>query len=237
MTLDNFLSNRLRLVYQRRNKRSSPHRRGAGFTLTELLIVVAIIVLLILLILLTMKTQLARGRDARRKADLDRIQKSFEEIYNDASCYPDFGILENCGSGDLSPYIKAVPCDPSSHEPYLHVVGAPDACTSYHVCAKLEDRTDPDIARIGCHPYTGCGFGADYNYCVAVGSTVAAAGFDPSIGTATPTPTIQYAGDYACTPGGVCNLYDDPLLHGCPTSFASPVCNNQCGNPANRCAD
>lgn len=208
-----------------------------GFTLTELLIVIAILVLLLLLIMLTIKTQLARGRDARRKADLDKIQKSFEEHFNDTSCYPGFGILANCASKDLSPYLSAVPCDPSRHEPYLHVIGIPDACTSYHICAKLEDRTDPDIARIGCHPYTGCGYGADYNYCVAVGSSVAAEGFDPAIGTATPTPTTQYAGNWACTLGGVCNEYDIPQNHGCPISFSTSNCNNQCGNPANRCAD
>lgn len=208
-----------------------------GFTLTELLIVIAILVLLILLIMVTLKTQLARGRDARRKADVDRIQKAFEEYFNDKACYPDGTILDNCGSADLSPYVSKVPCDPSRHEPYLYVTGTPDQCTSYHVCAKLEDRTDPDIARIGCHPYTGCGFGADYNYCVAVGTEVAASGFDPGVGTATPTPTTQYSGNYACTPGGVCNLYGDPQAQGCPISYAASNCNNQCGNPANRCAN
>lgn len=209
--------------------------KNRGFTLTELLIVIAIIILLLLLIMLSIKTQLARGRDSRRKADLDKIQKSFEEYLNDKACYPGATILNNCGSADLSPYIHSVPCDPSKHQPYLYVVGSPDACRMYHVCAKLEDRSDPDIARIGCHPYTGCGFGVDYNYCVAVGSTVAAAGFDPGFGTVTPTPTTQFGGNFACTPGGVCNLYGNPQAQGCPISFPTVNCNNQCNNQANRC--
>lgn len=211
--------------------------RDKGFTLTELLIVVSIMVILLLFIFLNIKTQLLRGRDARRKADLDKIQKSFEEYLNDKACYPGAPILNNCGSSDLSPYMSKVPCDPTSKQPYLYVVGIPNACLMYHVCAKLEDKTDPDIARIGCDPYNGCGFGMGYNYCVSYGSSATAVGFVPGAATVTPTPTPQFAGNYACTPGGVCNLYDDPPAHGCPISFASPTCNNQCSTPANRCVN
>lgn len=211
--------------------------KTAGYTLMETLIVVSIIVLLALLLLINIKTQLARGRDAKRKADLQKIQKAFEEYNNDNSCYPAASILTNCGSSDLSPYIPHVPCDPTSKQPYLYVMGSPDSCLGYHVCARLENTQDPDIARIGCDPYNGCGFGVGYNYCVSYGASVTATGFVPGAATATPTPTPQYSGNYACTPGGACNLYDDPPAHGCPVSYAVNNCNNQCSNPANRCMD
>lgn len=205
----------------------------------ELMIVVVIIVILLLLVMMNLKTQLMRARDARRKADLNRLQKVYEEYFNDKQCYPFIEALENCGSGDLEPYIKKIPCDPISKDPYLYVYGSPSLCTGYRVCAKLEDKTDPDIARVGCDA-DGCGFAPGYNYCLSTGLPSYAPGFTPGSGmgwTPTPTPTPSYAGDYACTPGGQCNSYDNPAWHGCPVAFAESDCQEVCGNPANRCAD
>ncbi len=232
------------------NKRMSPKPRpfayshirifaySRGFTLTELLVVVSIIVLLLLFVLINLKTQVLRARDARRKADLNRIQKSFEEYFNDKQCYPYAEVLNNCGSADLSPYIKKVPCDPVSVEPYLYVPGSPSLCGGYRVCAKLEDKSDPDIPRIGCHPENGCGYGVGYNYCVSVGYAVTAEGFNPNASpTATPTPTPSYEGSFACTPAGNCNEYDNPALHGCPQSWAESNCQGFCSDPAKRCAN
>jgi prepilin-type N-terminal cleavage/methylation domain-containing protein len=209
--------------------------RQRGFTLTELLIVIAIVVILLLLLLLSINSQLFKGRDARRKADLNRIQKAFEEYLNDKQNYPYAEVLDVCGSNNLSPYIKRVPCDPVTKEPYLYVPGEP-LNSGYRVCAKLENKQDPDIERLGCHPDNGCGFGAGYNYCISVGYGVTPEDFNPNLPpTPTPTPTPYYAGNYACTPGGQCNVYDNPAWHGCPAGYAEPTCQNMCGNPANRC--
>lgn len=210
--------------------------RRDGFTLTELLIVVAIIILLALLLLLTVKTQLFKGRDTRRKADLNRIQKAFEEYVNDKKCYPYAEVLQDCGSGNLSPYMRKIPCDPVTQEPYLYVAGSPSLCSGYRICTALENKSDPDIERIGCHPTNGCGFGLGYNYCVSSGVAVTSDDFDPNFTpSATPTPTPNYAGPYACTPGGQCNGYVDPAAAGCPASYVEPDCQSVCANPANRC--
>ena len=207
-----------------------------GFTLTELLIVIAIIMLLVLLVLLNINTQLFKGRDTRRKADLNRIQKAFEEYFNDRQCYPFEEVLQSCGSDNLAPYLRKVPCDPVGNEPYLYVPGSPSLCSGYRICTKLENKSDPDIARIGCDPDNGCGFGAEYNYCVTIGYMATAEGFQINISpTATLTPTPYYGGDFACTPGGQCNGYADPAANGCPTTYDVPTCENACGNPANRC--
>lgn len=209
-----------------------------GFTLTELLIVVSIMMILALLIFLTMKTQLAKGRDTTRKADLHRIQKAFEEYFNDYQCYPPEDILENCGSDDLAPYLREIPCEPTGGDPYLYVPGEPSQCSGYRICTRLEYKSDPDIARMGCDPENGCGFGAGYNYCVTVGYPATAEGFQINISpTVTLTPTPSYEGIYVCTLGGVCNITDDPALHGCPVSWADNCPVGACSNPANRCAN
>ena len=215
--------------------------RHKGFTLVELLIVIAIVIIILILVFLNFNTQLKRARDAKRKADLSRIQMSFEEYFNDRDSFPSEAILHNCGSRDLDPYLASVPCDPSSREPYLYVPSEP-LSAGYRACAKLEDKTDPDITRIGCHPDNGCGYGAGYNYCLAAGVSVTPSGFNPfAEPTPTPTPTPIYEGAYACTPGGACNNYDDPAApqYGCPVSweFGCPVQGSSaaCANPANRC--
>lgn len=220
----------------------SPQR---GFTLSELLIVVAIIILVLMLILINLQKQVARGRDARRKADLNKIQKAYEEYYNDRECYPNGGIIDTCNSSSLEPYLKRVPCDPLTSTPYLYVVGTPTPCYGYRLCTKLEDLTDPDIARIGCHPTQGCGWGEGYNYCVSAGLDVVRPGWLPTSGASgagggTPTPTTTpEPGEWACTPGGACNKYANPVGAGCPITFADSQCQyqgiNQCDNPANRC--
>lgn len=215
----------------------------------ELLIVLALIILIFIILLINIRTQIARGHDIKRKADLHNVQKAFEEYANDKACFPLADALANCGSADLAPYIAQVPCDPvGKNNTYLYVVGDPNACTEYHLCAKLEDLTDPDIKRLGCDPIQGCGWGAGYNYCVAEGASVVAPGFVPGAlpggggvggGGGMPTPTATpIPGMWACTRAGDCNGYSDPVGAGCPVTYQTRCVYNgiyQCGNPLNRC--
>lgn len=229
-------------------------RRQRGFTLMELLIAISVVALLAILVFIGLKTQIARGYDAKRKSDLSAIHKAFEEYYNDNDCYPASGILDTCGATALSPYLAKIPCDPVTKVPYKYVPES-NACNGFRVCATLGDTGDSDITRIGCHPTAGCGWGAGYNFCQASGVPITAPGFDPNISptptsgptpsptpgggpTATPTPTPPGGGGsqtFACTPGGQCNIYADPEGSGCPVTFSDPTCNNACSDPANRC--
>jgi prepilin-type N-terminal cleavage/methylation domain-containing protein len=218
-----------------------------GFTLTEILIVIAILMLIFLIVLANIRNQVAKAHDVQRKADLNKIQKSLEEYYNDKQTYPpDANAFLNCGSGDLSPYLVKILCDPVNKTPYKYVLGNPTAKDGYVVCAKLENRADSDITRIGCDPIKGCGWVEGYNYCVASGMlAVSADGLGGSGGSGggpigTPTPTAV-PGIWACTPNGDCNAYADPVGAGCPHTYFQRGCTNNgvsmCGDPANRCTN
>jgi prepilin-type N-terminal cleavage/methylation domain-containing protein len=233
-----------------------------GFTLIEILIVVAIIILLSVAALLNIMGQMAHATDIKRKADLYTLSKSFEDYFNDHSAFPDQSVVANCG-GAFAPYITTIPCDPVSKDHYGYF---PSVNGGYRICAKLTDKTDPAIAAAGCSGPAGCGLGGPtlggvYNYCLASGVTASAVGTVDEISggggggptstpTPTPTPTIGPANLYACTPyedpvthKGICNYYahpfdPPPLGGGCPPGEAWPTgCPpGACDIPANRCA-
>jgi Tfp pilus assembly protein PilE len=224
-----------------------------GFTLFELMLVIVILVLILIVILINLRGQIIRGNDMKRKADLGKLQKTFEEYYNDTKTYPLTSPIVVCGSANLKPYIEKIPCDPVQKIPYFYSSNIPGVITQvndrvdgYVLCAKLENRSDPDITRIGCHPVVGCGWpGAEgYNYCVSAGVGSVEPNFDPNAYdpngiSLTPTPTPTWGGKYACSPGGDCNDYGNPQAAGCPFAYDNPFCNYygvaQCTNPANRC--
>jgi len=201
-----------------------------GFTLAEVLITIAIIALLFIIALWNWRNQIGRGYDARRKSDLARIKIAFEDYYNDKNCYPPDTILENCGGGELQPYMKEIPCDPTKRTPYAYIPLAPDGCSGYRVLAPLQDTSDPDIAKIGCSVGGGCGYAdVSYNYGISSGAPVLLTGGAGS----TPTPLPGAA--WACTNSGDCNLYADPVGSGCPVT-ASSCGDLDCSILANRCA-
>lgn len=210
-----------------------------GFTLMEMMLVMALVAIILVVMLIGIRIQIARGYDAKRKTDLANIRKAFEEYYNDKDCYPPPTILNNCGSGDLRPYLNLVPCDPVTKQPYVYVPLSGNQCGGYVACAALGDLQDVDIAAQGCGPITGCGWGAGFNYCLATGMSVIAPGFDPLAGTPTPTTSPTPApGRYACQSNGFCNGYltqQAAIDAGCPITFADNQCESQCGNPAVRC--
>ncbi len=125
--------------------------KNKGVSLIEILIVITII-LALLLIYFGLRGQLNKGRDAKRKDDLERIRVAFEDYYNDNGCYPDIAILENCGSDDLDPYLKKVPCDPATNQSYKGLVGTyiEGSCyVWYKAYTFLENEDDPAISRLG----------------------------------------------------------------------------------------
>jgi len=145
-----------------------------GFTLIELLVVIAIIGILASFAIASFNSAQAKGRDSRRKADLDAIKKALELYKTDttgAKYYP--GSTGDLTSGSVK-YIKAVPTDPkTTTQAYLYSAapGTPSCvatsnCTDYRLRAILENSNDPQITA----SQTTCSGGAAGNFTDADGA-------------------------------------------------------------------
>lgn len=169
---------------QHSSMKTKKKRSKKGFSLIEVLIVVAIFLILLILAFQQLGVQLAKGRDARRKSDLDTIKKAYEDYASDRNQYPPYGTLDSCGDPSataLAGYLSDIPCDPDG-TPYLYVPYPDFSDTSggFRVYARLELEDDPDIATLGCNFGIGCGIPVtlvptnpeEYNYGVSEGVPV-----------------------------------------------------------------
>jgi type II secretion system protein G len=127
-----------------------------AFTLIELLVVIIILGVLAALITGNFFTSLKKGRDAKRKADLEQIQRSLEMYYEDKKTYPltdelIFGTsLTDTVSGKV--YMQNLPNDPSGKTyEYLSSDG-----TDYKLFACLENNLQR-LAYISSGSSLSCG--------------------------------------------------------------------------------
>lgn len=125
-----------------------------AFTLVELLIVISILSIMVTILvgILNPIAMVNKGRDARRKKDLNRIRVAFEEYFNDKGCYPSQALADklmiasNCNNSNFLdfPWLKPWPCDPTGR-PYQILVDYTNCPKWFKVMAVLENKTDKDI--------------------------------------------------------------------------------------------
>ena len=139
-----------------------------GFTLVELLVVMAILGILVTIIGSSFRNAQARGRDTQRKSDLKQISQSLELFYSDYGHYPsdEGGMIAACpfvggtgtacswGSGELTDnktiYFKQIPADPvSSYEYYYRIVPGSNN-KKFQIFARLENSQDQDCLGGDC---------------------------------------------------------------------------------------
>jgi prepilin-type N-terminal cleavage/methylation domain-containing protein len=128
-------------------------KNNKGFTLVELLVVLSIFIVVTLLYTLLLTNERARTRDARRMADMVRLETSFELLFNEKNSYAEAAVgcgeegspASNCSLTEYWPAIAQLE-DPGSFEYLVTIV--PEE-KNYEVSFRLE--RDYDRLAAGRH--------------------------------------------------------------------------------------
>src|SRR3989344_7286755 len=131
---------------------------STGFTLIELLVVISIIGIMAvgLMYLIDPLGQIAKANDAKRKSDLEQLQRTLETYYNDNGQYPPHSVAPDPLYRIKPPtgytewgsvwtaYNTTLPKDPTpSTRNYVYFAGSNGQ--SYFLYANLEKSGDPQL--------------------------------------------------------------------------------------------
>ena len=106
------------------------HRRAAGFTLIELIVVILVLAVLAGVLIPRVTDRMAAARDAKRLADINAIETAIERYFHDKGVYPpasqngSYGGWDVSLDGDMIPellktgYLTEMPADPLNNETY-----------------------------------------------------------------------------------------------------------------------
>ena len=155
-----------------------------GFTLIEILIVMIILGILSVLVTGNFVNSLKKGRDARRKSDLEQIRNALEMYYEDKKDYPQFDIFaasgnklcesQDCTDASGNPekiYMQSISNDPKhdpadANSPSYRYCYSPNA---FRLHAQLENTNDmaagtTSTAGMTCVPAGACDGSDNCNY-------------------------------------------------------------------------
>jgi len=153
---------------KRRSKKFN--KTGGGFTIIELIVVIAIIAVLAGIVLISINQYMAKARDARRKQDLQNIATALELYYAQYGYYP--GMFSGAGSTYcsaitsvsgtwLTPYLTKMPSDPS----WNGNTSSPNLPYSYQYCLRYSGGYDNKHYAIQAALETSSGNMGSDNWC------------------------------------------------------------------------
>lgn len=132
--------------------------RKDGFTLVELLIVIAVIGLLAAISIFGLQGARESARDSRRKSDLESIRSALEIHRADCGIYPATLGTQIVGSCNSNVYMQEVPKDPQENVAYSY---NRLTNTSYALCSILEVLPSPANNTTNCD-HSACTGSCDY---------------------------------------------------------------------------
>lgn len=125
--------------------------KKSGFTLIELMVVIAIIAILSGIVLASLSSTRAKSRDSKRIGDISQLQLALELFYEACRQYPatlSTGASNGCPTSPsqvtLGTFIDPIPKDPKDPT-YSYVYSVvPNTYSNYHLGATLEVVTNVD---------------------------------------------------------------------------------------------
>jgi type II secretion system protein G len=154
------------------------HLSQAGFTLMEIMVVIAIIGVLATMIAGNFIEANKKSRDAQRKSNMTQVKNALEAYYNDHGSYPASNGGEILGAGwgerfqdldiaDGAVYMAQLPTDPRA--PSIQYFYHTDTnATKYQLFTYLENERDDGIVTFD--PVRTCGT-ATCNYAISSSNT------------------------------------------------------------------
>lgn len=142
-------------------------RHIGGFTLIELILVMAIISILSVIGITSFVQATVKSRDTQRKNDIEQIVRAIESFNNDVGRYPAsdnngwmtcpgfvsgqvvegscFGQISAYIKGNTAVYMQTVPTDPTSTQKYIYIPTAD--FSGFALYATLENTQDNDVVK------------------------------------------------------------------------------------------
>ena len=119
--------------------------KNKAFTLIELMVTVAIIGILASIVTVNLQSARVKGKDAKRKADIEAVAASLEIYYTQNKEYPKARDWEDLKDKIYPSYISTWPVDPKEGsgnfpDAYKYYYSAPDDGSMFALDAKLEGK-------------------------------------------------------------------------------------------------
>ena len=152
------------MIMQRKQKQ--------GFTLIEILIVVAIIAILASVVLIGLGPTQQAGRDARRLSDLRETQNALELYYNAKGTYPAVATWSALSAAIVAANIgitQPLPNDPTNSGVYVYEYSVNGTDSAYVIATTLENKSNAVFTGYNAPDLTG--FSGSVASCPAGGPT------------------------------------------------------------------